>query len=91
MMGMCMGMCSEMLSTIHQTNALAVYATLELQHAFSDWLKELEGKALATIGEGEKNAAALAAALKIGEDSARYLLTRLAAREAITLTGKAKS
>ena len=91
MMGMCMGMCSEMLSAIRQTNALAVHATPELQHAFADWLKELEDKALAAIREGEKDAAALAAALTIGEDSARYLLTRLAARDAITLTGKAKS
>jgi hypothetical protein len=90
MMGMCMGMCSEMLNAIRQTNALAVHATPELQHAFADWLKELEGKALAAIGEGEKDATALATALKIGEDSAHYLLTHLAAREAITLTGKAK-
>ncbi len=90
MMGMCMGMCSEMLNAIRQTNALAVHASPELQHAFADWLKELEGKALAAISEGEKDAAALAAALKIGEDSARYLLTHLAAREAITLAGKPK-
>jgi len=27
MMGVCMGMCSEMLHAIHQTNALAVYGT----------------------------------------------------------------
>jgi hypothetical protein len=91
MMGMCMGMCSEMLNVIRQTNSLAVHATPELQHVFADWLKELEGKALAAIGKGEKDAAALAAALKIGENSARYLLTHLAARDAITLTGKAKS
>jgi hypothetical protein len=90
MMGMCMGMCSEMLNAIRQTNALAVHATPDLQHAFADWLQELESKALAAIGEGEKDAAALAAALKIGEDSSRYILTRLAAREAVTLTCKTK-
>ncbi len=90
MMGMCMGMCSEMLNAIRQTNSLAVHASPELQHAFADWLKELEGKALAAIGGGEKDAAALAAALKIGEDSARYVLTHLAAREAISLIGKTK-
>jgi hypothetical protein len=54
-------------------------------------MKELEGKALVAIGEGEKDAAALAVALKIGEDSARYLLTHSAARDAITLRGKSKS
>jgi hypothetical protein len=90
MMGMCMGMCSEMLTAIRQTNALAVHATPELQHAFADWLKDLEGKALAAIAEGEKDAAALAGTLKISEDSARYLLSHLAAREAIILTGKPK-
>jgi hypothetical protein len=33
----------------------------------------------------------LATALNISEDSARYLLTQLAARGTITVTGKAKS
>ena len=80
----------KMLNAIRQTNTLAVHATPELQDAFADWLRELEAKALAAIGKGEKDTVALAAALKIGEDSARYLLTRLAAREAITLIGKPK-
>jgi hypothetical protein len=33
MMQMCMGMCAEMLGAIRETNALAVFATPELQHA----------------------------------------------------------
>jgi len=42
MMGVCMGMCSEMLNAIHQTNALAVYGTPELRAAFTEWLSAIE-------------------------------------------------
>jgi hypothetical protein len=37
-----MGMCSEMLSTIQKTNALAVAATSEPQRAFAEWLHGIE-------------------------------------------------
>jgi hypothetical protein len=43
-MAMGMAMCSEMLNTIRQTNALAVFTTPELQHIFAEWLKGLEVK-----------------------------------------------
>jgi hypothetical protein len=88
MMGMCMGMCSEMLTAIRQTNALAVHATPELQQAFGDWVKEIERKAEAAIGQGEKEAGAIASALNISEDSARYILNRLAQQGKITLSAK---
>ena len=91
MMATCMAMCQEMLGAIRQTNALAVFATPELQHAFAEWLQALESKAEATLAEGEKDAAALAGALAISEESARYLLARLTARGKITLTGKART
>jgi len=64
-------------------NALAVHAAPELQHVFADWLKELEAEALAKIRGSENDAAALT----ISEENARYLLTRLAPRDSITLTG----
>ena len=44
-MAMGMAMCSEMLNTIRQTNALAVFTTPELQHIVAEWLKGLEVKA----------------------------------------------
>jgi hypothetical protein len=91
MMGMCMGMCGEMLSTIKQTNALAVQATPELQKVFGEWLKRLEDEALGLLAKETADAAALASSLKISEESALYLLNRLAASGKITLTGKVKA
>jgi len=88
MMGMCMGMCAEMLTAIRQTNALAVHATPELQQAFGDWLKEVERKAEVAISQGEKEAGAIASELNITEESARYILNRLAQQRKITLSAK---
>lgn len=88
MMGMCMGMCAEMLTGLRQTNALAVFATPELQHAFGEWLKDLETKAEAAVAQGEKDATALASALNLSEDSARYVLSRLAANGKVTLVAR---
>jgi hypothetical protein len=91
MMSMCMGMCSQMLTAIRETNALAVHATPELQSAFVDWLSAIEEKALAAMKESEKDAAALGAAIGVSEESARYVLTRLAASGKIALVGRSKS
>lgn len=91
MMGMCMGMCAEMLTALKQTNALAVFGTPELHAAFSDWLKAYEDKALVVLTQGQKDAAGLASALQIGEESAGYILSHLAASGKISLTGKVNS
>ena len=91
MMGMCMGMCGEMLSAIKKTNALAVWATPELQKAFAEWLEVTESEAMKLVTNGNTDTASLAAALKLSEESARYILTRLADKGEITLAAKAKS
>ena len=52
MMGMCMGMCAEMLTALKHTNALAVFGTPELHASFTDWLKAHEDKALAVLTRG---------------------------------------
>ena len=83
MMQMGMGMCSEMLDAIRQTAA-----TPALQQAFSAWLKDLEDKAETALVEGEKDAAALAAALGIDEETARYVIGRLAANGKVTLVAR---
>lgn len=85
MMQKCMSMCSEMLSAIRQTTAMAVFATPELEHTFNEWLKDIEAKAEASVLGGAKDAVALALALKIDEGSARYVLDRLAANGKVTL------
>lgn len=86
-----MGMCSEMLGAMGQTTGMAAFATPELRHTFGAWLKELEGKAEAAIADGEKDAAGLAAALGINEDSARYVLGQLAANNKVTLVGRLRT
>ncbi len=91
MMQMCMGMCAEILSAIREINALAVFPAPELQHAFADWIRELEGQAATVLGDGEKDAAALAAALGVSEESARYLLARLAESGKAALVGRLRS
>lgn len=89
MMGMCVGMCAEILSAIQKTSALAVSATPELQHAFGEWLKLTEDEAMKLIASGTADTTALANALKISEASARYALNRLAESGKITITATA--
>ena len=88
MMGMCMGMCSEMLTAIHQINAMAVFATPELRDAFAGWLDQYEEKVVAALADGDKDTAALTAAVGLGEDSVRYLVARLAAIGKIDLVAR---
>ena len=83
-----MGMCSDMLGAMEQTTTMAAFATPELQQAFGAWLKDLEGKAEAAVSEGERDAAALATMLGIDEDSARYVIGRLAASGKVTLVAR---
>jgi hypothetical protein len=91
MMGMCMSMCSDMMTSMRQTNALAVHATPELQQAFGEWLNGLEYQALGHLAKGAADASDVAQSLKITEDSSLYLLNRLATSGKITLTGKLKA
>ncbi len=67
MMGMCMGMCAEMLTAIRTTAGLAVSSTPELQSLFAEWLKHMEDEAVKLNHSGTKETEALASALKINE------------------------
>ena len=89
MMGMCMGMCAEMLSAIRNTTALAVSSTPELQSMFAEWLKRTEDEAVKLIRSGMTDTEALASALKINEASMRYVLSRLADKGEIKMSAKA--
>jgi hypothetical protein len=78
MMQMCMGMCSEMLTAIKRTTDMAAFATPELHQLFTKWLETLEDKALRHLKEGgETDAAGLAKALNISEESAAYLIAHM--------------
>ncbi len=85
-----LGMCSDMMTSMRQMNALAVHATPELQLAFGEWLNGLEYQALGLLANGAADASDVAQSLKITEDSALYLLNRLATSGKITLAGKLK-
>ena len=78
MMGTCMGMCTEMLDTMHRTTSLAVYAQPELHQLFEEWLAAREGDVLKLIEErGSLDPEALAAALSMSPTSVTTLLAHL--------------
>lgn len=93
MMGMCMSMCSEMLTAMHKTTSMAAFATPELHTLFGEWMEGLEREALAVLNDqGEADATALATHLNISEASAIYLIGHLAdegkVRLSVQATGK---
>jgi len=86
MMGMCMGMCGEMLATMQKTTAMAAFATPELGKMFGEWLATLEAKAMETLKQaGATDAASLAKALGISEEGAIYLIADLAKSGRVSL------
>lgn len=90
MMGMCMSMCGEMLTTMQQTTAMATFATPELRELFAEWLDSVTVKALAVLNEkGELDAAQLAQALEISIDGTLYLLTQMARQGKVNLRAQA--
>ena len=86
MMGMCMGMCGEMLTSMRQTTAMAAFATPELSMMFAGWMATLEDKALEILKQtGAADAAGLAKALSISEEGAVYLIAHLAKTGKVSL------
>ena len=78
MMGTCMGMCTEMLDTMHRTTSLAVYAQPELHQLFEEWLAAREGDVLKLIEErGSLDPEALSTALSMSPASVTTLLAHL--------------
>lgn len=79
MMGMCMGMCSEMLFAINKTTSMAALATPELRSLFDEWMESLEYEALTVMDKhDDMDVEALAAALKISEESTIHLVAHMA-------------
>lgn len=92
MMQMCMGMCAEMLTAIKRTSEMAAFASPELQSLFSEWLKTMEGQAIRQLQEkGAADLADIAKVLGVGEDSAAFLLARLAKDGKITLRAEPRA
>ncbi|HDO52900.1 MAG TPA: MarR family transcriptional regulator [Rhizobiales bacterium] len=81
-----MQMCREMLGTIRKTTDMAAFATPELRQLFAEWLETLEDEALRHLEEcGESDAAGLAKALNISQESTAYLIAHM------TSSGKVNS
>lgn len=81
MMGMCMGMQAEMLTAMHKTASMAAFSTPELHTLFGEWMESLEREALTAMADkGQMDVVALAAALKISEQSAIHLIAHLASK-----------
>lgn len=73
-----MGMCREMLGALHKTTEMTVFSTPELRTLFEEWLTSLEDEALLLLRQqGEMDRDTLASALKIGPESATFLIARL--------------
>lgn len=90
MMGMCMSMCSEMLTAMHKTTSMAAFATPELQTLFGEWMEGLEREALAVLNDqGEADTTALATQLNISEASAIHLIGHLADKGKVRLSVQA--
>jgi hypothetical protein len=90
MMGMCMGMCSEMLFAVNKTASLAALATPELRDLFDEWMESLEYEALAVMDKhDDMDVATLAVALKISEESTIHLVAHMA-RKGKTVLGVRK-
>jgi hypothetical protein len=84
-----MGMCHEMLGSVKETAALAAFGTPALRKLFNDWLAKLEEQAVQLMKkDGSIDAKALAAALSLDEESAAYLIARLARREDMEVRAK---
>ncbi|MGQ9655990.1 MAG: hypothetical protein ACUVXD_18195 [Thermodesulfobacteriota bacterium] len=74
-----MEMCRQMTQAVERASEMAAYATPELRDLFEDWLRQVEEEILAFVSEqGKVNALEIAERLKISEQSAVFLLSKLA-------------
>lgn len=74
-----MEMCRQMTQAVERASEMAAYATPELRALFEDWLREVEEEVLSFVSErGKVDAMEIAERLKISEQSAVFLLSRLA-------------
>ncbi|MGQ9860303.1 MAG: hypothetical protein ACUVS3_16715 [Thermodesulfobacteriota bacterium] len=71
--------CREMTQAVERASDMAAYATPELRDLFEDWLRQVEEETQASVSkQGKMNALEIAERLKISEQSAVFLLSKLA-------------
>lgn len=71
-------MCQAMMTSVGKAAEMAAYATPEVRTLFEEWARSVEDEVLAVLeARGPLDLATLAAALKIGPESALLFLGRL--------------
>ena len=88
MMEMWMKMCQQMTGAVIEIGKMASFATPELRGLFEEWVKEIEDEILEFLKEKESsNPPEIAGKLKISEESALFLVGKMAREKKIKITG----
>ena len=74
-----MEMCKQMMQSMTQSREMAEFATPELRGLFEDWVRQIEDEILQFVKDRENvNTEEIAEKFKISEESAIYILGKLA-------------
>gem|GEM_PF-1364073 len=83
-----MEMCRQMTSAVAKAAEMGSYANPELRTLFEDWIQEIEKEILVFVADkGKTDPGEIAVNLRINEDSAVFLISRLAQKKKIKITG----
>ena len=83
-----MAMCQAMMTSVGKAAEMAAYATPEVRTLFEEWARSVEDEVLAVLkARGPLDLTGLAAALKIGPESALHFLGRLVREGKATISG----
>ena len=83
-----MAMCQAMMTSVGKAAEMAAYATPEVRTLFEEWARSVEDEVLAVLkARGPLDLTGLAAALKIGPQSALHFLGRLVREGKATISG----
>ncbi len=83
-----MAMCQAMMTSVGKAAEMAAYATPEVRVLFEEWARSVEHEVLGILkARGPLDLAGLAAALKMGPESALHFLGRLVREGKATISG----
>jgi predicted HTH transcriptional regulator len=81
-----MEMCQKMMSAINQSSELATFTTPEIRGLFEEWAQQIDAEILNFIKENPSTTPGnIANHLKISENSAIYIVSRLAQKGKVSL------
>jgi len=83
---MCMKMMQQMSGSVAEASNIAALATPEIRGLFEEWARSLEEEIITFVKEkGKANPSDIAAKLKISEESALFLVGKLAREEKLVI------